>query len=204
MKHRYGKWTVLESLPDVVYPKSRRIKMVRARCACGTEKAVSVATLENGTSRQCFRCGHYTHGLTRHKQNQIREYRIWVGMNSRCHGTTNRDYPKYGGRGIYVCREWRSDFARFLRDMGQCPTAKHSIDRIDNDGPYSKKNCRWATQAEQARNTRVNNKALAPDGRLLCVADLARVTGVAESTIRYRIKKQLCGPALWTLPVDRE
>ena len=71
-------------------------------------------------------------------------------MYNRCYNRNDARYSSYGGRGIYVSAEWRS-FTVFLRDMGKCP-AGLSIDRIDNDGPYSKDNCRWADTTTQNRN----------------------------------------------------
>ena len=75
-------------------------------------------------------------------------------MRERCDDKSNKNY---GGRGIAVCDEWRDSFESFYRDMGDRPSPKHSIERMDVDGGYSKDNCRWATAVEQGRNRRVFN-----------------------------------------------
>lgn len=91
------------------------------------------------------------HGLSRSKI-----YKLWDGMVRRCEDKNHHSYPNYGGRGIRVCNRWRTSFNNFLEDMGEKPGKAYSLDRIDNDGDYTPKNCRWSTKAEQAQNRRMN------------------------------------------------
>lgn len=112
-------------------------------------------------------------------------YRCWINMNSRCKYPKHGSYKYCGARGIRVCERW-SDFASFLADMGERPSLKHSIDRINNNGNYEPGNCRWATRAEQHRNMR-QTVNITIDGVTMCATDWAIAKGMSPATVLSRI-----------------
>jgi hypothetical protein len=74
-------------------------------------------------------------------------------MRKRCTSKQRHDYPRYGGRGISICKRWDS-FAAFAADMGPHPGKGWSIERKRNNGNYRRSNCEWATRSTQQRNKR--------------------------------------------------
>lgn len=81
-------------------------------------------------------------------------YATWSKMKSRCNNKRGKDYFYYGARGVKVCSRWNKSFLLFLKDMGEKPTKQHSLDRVNNNGNYSPRNCRWATVQQQVENAR--------------------------------------------------
>jgi hypothetical protein len=117
----------------------------------------------------------------------VPEYLAWREMIRRCTDPQYKDYPRYGGRGIRVCRRWLDSWRNFLADMGSRPDENYSIERKDNDGNYEPSNCVWATKHEQNRNKR-NNHWLTLDGQTLVLEDWARRLGTSSATIRWRLR----------------
>jgi hypothetical protein len=183
---RFGRLSVLSEDPERA--RSGEVRWL-CRCDCGTERSMLSYHLRTGHTVSCGcwkneQTGNRTrtHGLS----HALPEYRIWSGLRARCLNEKNSEFMRYGGRGIVVCHDW-DDFTVFYRDMGPRPSPKHSIDRIDNDGPYAPWNCRWATTTEQGRNRRQNHLVTFL-GRTMSLVAWSEATGIRQSTLRRRLK----------------
>lgn len=123
-----------------------------------------------------------------HSKRTRSEYKIWAGMIQRCENPKNPAYQRYGGRGITICTEWRASFELFLSEMGDRPSALHSIDRKDGKLGYCKSNCRWATGEQQADNQeKTIHITIGKD--TLNLSQWSRKTGIPIVTIHSRINK---------------
>lgn len=161
-------------------------------CDCGNKKIVAAGNLRCGGTQSCgcFLKERYAH--TKHGQSWApgkpasRLYRIWHGMRGRCNNSADAAYDRYGGRGILICEEWQ-DFLKFEEWAHANGYADNlSVDRIDNDGPYSPANCRWATSKTQGRNRR-NNLFVTFRGKTACLADHADDVGIKYSIVQQRV-----------------
>jgi len=162
-------------------------------CDCGVKKSVQSRHLRSGA---VVSCGCHRRELsTSHGMYRTRPYRIWRGIIERCTNSSRPEYSSYGGRGIKVCERWHA-FLNFWEDMKHRYADNLSIDRIDNDGDYEPSNCRWATHKEQARNTS-RNRLVDLDGKKVCIAEAAEVTGVNRFALRQRAANGETGDRLF-------
>ena len=123
-----------------------------------------------------------THGMTK-----TPEYDAWKQMKQRCFNPNHKAYSDYGGRGITIYDRWLN-FENFLADMGSRPTAKHSLDRIDNNADYSSENCRWATKTEQDNNKRTNH-LITIGNETKTMTQWAKKMGYGEQLIYNRLRR---------------
>lgn len=151
------------------------------KCYCGKEKLIPLRNIVNGWTKSCGCIRNeaaQTHGLKYH-----RLYSTYIGMHRRCYNSKDSNYHNYGGRGIEVCKRWHN-IHNFIEDMYPSYKEGLSIDRINNNKGYSHKNCRWATQKQQARNFRRNVRYKGE-----CIAEFAERTGMKQGTIVMRIRR---------------
>ena len=157
-------------------------------CDCGAIVMALGYALRQGKYKSCgclkgdlCRIRQSTHG-----KSHCPEYIVWKNMKKRCDNPKATGYQHWGGRGIRV--EWVS-FEDFYKDMGARPTPTHTIERIDNNGHYSKTNCRWATRKEQAANKRLRKDSVLIEfgGRLMTIMEAAKASGIHPLTLKWRL-----------------
>lgn len=188
---KFGHLTAIQMSIVPKYGKNKIFYL--CNCDCGNHATVAAGNLITGNSKTCGMCylSHLNRGT--HRKRQSREYAIWCAMKRRCTNSTVKEYSHYGGRGISVCDRWLNSFENFYADMGDRPSEKHSIDRIDTNGNYEPSNCRWASMKEQQRNRR-DNVMLIHQGKCMCVSAWAEELSLPIDALYARLKKG------WSIP----
>lgn len=187
--HVFGELTVVGEADRIRKRNGASIRAFNVRCSCGAEKVVRLSSLTDGAT---VSCGHVQRQKARHNKSALthgesksRLYMVWSAMKARCHNQADKSYPRYGGRGISVCQEWRDSYEAFIAYMGERPDGL-TVERIDTNGNYEPGNVRWATYTEQARNTRRNHLHTI-DGVTKCLAEWCQILNEPWTTVKKRV-----------------
>lgn len=153
-------------------------------CSCGTVAWVELRDIGK-RSFNCRACSYRliktTHGMTKTPL-----YKVYRCMLQRCYNPKDKSYKNYGGRGIYVCKEWKTSASAFLCWAKETYKSGLMLERINNDKGYSPKNCRWATRKEQNRNKR-SNVFITFNGETKILRDWAYAQGLSPFTVSQRV-----------------
>lgn len=186
------KFTYLTVIGQSQETKNGRYRyFAKCKCKCGNIVRVVRGNLKNGNTKSC---GCLNKELIKkrfitHKMSCSKPWFCWAHIKQRCLNKKDKFYKNYGGRGIKICKKWL-DFEGFWEDMKDGYKDNLTLDRIDNDGNYCKKNCRWITHKQQQRN-KTNNNFITVNGKTKTVSEWEEKMGFSRNTIYSRIN--LCG-----------
>lgn len=143
-----GSYTCIKDFITKDCDKSNRF-FVQTICECGSLKNIDRGIfISENISRNCD-CSRDTF--------YMRDYlfNTYIGIKQRCYNKNTKRYSNYGGRGIFLYKDWINSFDLFkkyiLENLGERPS-KHSLDRIDNNNGYIPGNLKWSTYSQQNYN----------------------------------------------------
>lgn len=192
---RFGKLVVLGRGPDHIQENGRHRVVWTCQCDCGAIKDIVGEHVRDGRVRSCgclakelLSKRQSTHGLSKTPL-----YNIWCGMKARCYNPNSEFFRHYGGRGIFMCDEWKDAFEPF-RDWALANGYQDglTIDRTDNNKGYYPENCAWVSMAEQCNNRR-SNINITYLGETHNLTQWCNILGLDYKRTHARIRK--CG---WT------
>lgn len=188
-RHKIKIGRVFTRLKVLMETETTYKRQFKCLCSCGEIRFVALGDLLSGKTKSCGCLTRDSIGerSSTHRKSHTKIYMIWTSMKARCLNPKNKSYKNYGDRGISVCESWINSFECFEKDMGQRPSPTHSIERIDNNLGYCKKNCKWATPKEQMNNIR-KNVFLTYNGKTLSAFEWSKITGFSTDIIRRRKK----------------
>ena len=180
--------TILRILPERRFSGSKWRTLVWVKCdRCGHESSYLQQNAVKHNRKGLQYCAHCI-GDSYHNMTGTRIWRIWQGMKWRAKDLTDKNY---GGRGIDMCPEWER-FDRFFADMSSGYSDDLTIERKDVNKPYSKDNCRWATNMEQQANKR-NNRCVVYQGEKMHLGELVRRSGFSKMMLTMRLNRGMTG-----------
>lgn len=184
---RYGYWATIKSL--IVKQRTAWL----CQCRCGTRRIILENNLKRRVSTSCgcrkleILRDRKIHGAASARQAGSKAASVWLDMHKRCRSKMGISFKNYASRGIRVCSRWSGSngFKRFLQDMGEPPIGM-MIERKNNNGNYTPKNCRWANRIDQNNNKRINIHGYL-NGERLTAAQISRIVGKDKSVVARQI-----------------
>jgi hypothetical protein len=183
--HTYNRITVV----SLDHRKKNKLYWL-CRCECGNNLIIDSSHLRSSHTKSC---GCYKLETTilrteKHRMCKSPEYYSWGAIKNRCLNKKNPAYCNYGGRGITMFTDWIDSFESFFSYVGNRPSSKHSIDRIENNGNYEPGNVKWSTKKEQANNRRSSQFFIFMN-ESKTLSEWSETTGISYDVIRQRINK---------------
>lgn len=204
-----GRKNNLLTVIGIYSPENGGRAKLKCLCDCGKETYVFPYQFNNGSIKSCG-CARVGNGVgvswcKKHGLSHDSTYKEWIQIKSRCYNKNHHKYPRYGGRGIVMCDEWLNSPLEFAKWMNETKPKDgyYTIDRIDNDGPYSPENCKWSTRKEQQRNTS-QNRILEFNGESHCMSEWAEIMGINYKLLSNRISKGWSIERALTEPVNKK
>lgn len=191
-EYKYG-----EQLGNAIYlfevDNMMKHRKAMFKCKCG-KKFISyvhkIKTFET-QSCGCFQkeatsmCNK-THGL---RQDIL--YSVWRSMKTRCYNIKNRQYKNYGGKGVFVCEEWKDNFIRFYNwamDNGYSYGLQLDKDIIGDGKCYSPENCCFVTPKENS-NKRTTSRYIEYNGSTKTISEWADYFGISLKNLYQRLSR---------------
>lgn len=196
VREQHSTWTKCDCDCGTKNVKARSDKLKdgsRVSCGCVMQEKNAASHQQAKAARRAARTAKLSAPIGRPRKAQGIEIErmkaVWGTMMQRCHNASNRDYPRYGGRGITVCAEWHNRDA-FLFSMSGGYRRGLWIERQDNDYGYEPDNCIWATPYRQSLN-RVNTLWITrPDRPRIALSEWARKF-VVKYSVAYPVYARL-------------
>lgn len=187
----FGRLTVIEN--DRM---EKGVRKALCLCDCGEETDVNVSDIRSGNTKSCGclyretrKTVHASHGMRR-----TRLYSTWTNMKTRCYNPDVPGFKNYGGRGITVCEEWKSDFVNFYNWAVKTGyNDELTIERVDVNGNYEPENCMWIGAEEQSKNRRVNIY-IELNGKTETLREWCNKLGLPYKIVHQRMKRGNLNP----------
>jgi len=186
---KFGKLTVIKEVEQNVTPCGTIQRKFLCKCECGNEVVRTMAALRDPYA-DCGCKKRYIKGKERTYKGRVIKsflFTTFEGIKKRCYDEKFKQYKDYGGHGIRICDEWMNDFFTFYDwAIENGASEELTIDRIDNNGDYCPKNCRWVDRFTQANN-KSNNRVIEYKGESHTIAEWSRIVGLTQSCISWRL-----------------